>query len=263
MGCVGGKYMDIFLLYLFTFPISMILVLFCHELGHALFGLWRGGHFVCIIIGPVLYGRENQSEACRFSLNKDLGLYGGVVGVAPPKEVTLKDYFYYIFGGPFMSFILSLISAPFVILTFKHVPLFVWMFLLQLCICSLVIVVVTLIPIKKRITPFSYSDGKRLFDYFKGESFYKLDYYAWKNSNVFNDEKYNYNVTECTALKESEDTIFQLVGSYNLLRYHESKDNNEKVQEELQSLKKTFQKLSRREQIAIIKEKEFKQILNM
>lgn len=242
--------MEIIFLAMIFCPICFVLTSFLHELGHAFFGVVRGGEFICIIVGPVKYGKSEKRNEYHFEINKNIQYYGGVVAVAPPKvDVSPKDYFYYVLGGPLASLLWGGVTLPFVFLTFKNVPLGVWFFILQFCLSSFVIAVMTLIPYPQRITNFLYSDGKRLLDYVKGES---LDYYSWKNAA----SPSSVNRVECEILKQSNDPVYQFFGSYYLLKNAESKQGEEYF------LQQAFLRLTEKQKQELLLDEEIKQWIN-
>lgn len=237
--------MEFLFLSILIFPVCFILTSFLHELGHALFGLIRGGKFMFMIVGPFMYGRKQVGDPYRFELHKDVQYYGGVVAVLPArKHVTSNDYLYCILGGPLVSFLCGLLSMPVVWLTFKNVPLGIGIFLLNFCLLSIALGIVTSIPYPKRITHFIYSDGKRIYEHLKGNVF---DYYVWKNANVVTDKAYRCNQDECEVLKQSSDPVYQFFGSYYLLNNEQGNSENEQA-----FLRDAFAHLSEKQRQALL-----------
>lgn len=88
----------------------LLVTLFIHELGHALFGVWSGYRFHYVTVGPVTIEYTDRLSMKR---NDSWYLFGGVASCTPLSHdltVIAKQHKWLVAGGPIFSIAASLIS---------------------------------------------------------------------------------------------------------------------------------------------------------
>lgn len=253
----------ILLLVIFSVPLLYVVVSSVHEIGHACMGCLYGGKFIYMTIGPLTFGRNNEYGKFRLSINQDIRLYGGVVAVAPPdsKKCSPKQYCMYIWGGVMVSFIFGVILLLWAIYVWPLHPYY-FAILFTICGMSLGIGISAIIPFKKRIVPFIFSDGRRLWEYKKKSNSFYMDYYVWKNNPAFSEfRKLDFNHSEHLHLKESDDVIYRFTGSYYTLLHYLTIRDIAKVTAEREIVHHYYQQLPKNEKRVVDNDKEFKQLV--
>ncbi len=80
-----------------------------HEAGHALAGVWVRFDFRMYVIGPFMWQKEQY--AWKFSWNKNVNTFGGMVICLPPDTHDLsKRFSIYAGGGPIASLVLTILA---------------------------------------------------------------------------------------------------------------------------------------------------------
>ena len=141
-----------------------------HEAGHALAGVWVRFDFRMYVIGPFMWQKEQH--AWKFSWNKNVNTFGGMVICLPPDTHDLSRRFsIYAAGGPVASLVLTMLAFGISRLIFLfndagHTSLLTLQyFFVVMAFFSLIIFLVTSIPM--HFGGFS-SDGARVVRLLRG-----------------------------------------------------------------------------------------------
>ena len=154
----------------FLFVPAFLLVIAIHEAGHAFAGLRVNFDFRMYVVGPFLWDKEQNKW--KFKWNKNVNTAGGLVVCLPIGTNNLpKRFAIYAAGGPIASLLLSALAYLLSLLlsslnTTSMVALqTTGFFFLMLAVLSLLIFLITIIPIHSG--GFS-SDGARILRILKG-----------------------------------------------------------------------------------------------
>lgn len=146
-------------------PLSWLLAVLLHELGHTQMGRWQGFRFQWLTVGPFKWKKE--SGQLRFCWNTNLSMAGGMVLSVPIDDRNLRRrVMAFAAGGP----VASLVWGVLVLYSFVLLPSSVrdQPFGLSLGLsgfASLLIAVLTLVPMRFRG---SANDGARLLTLWRG-----------------------------------------------------------------------------------------------
>jgi Zn-dependent protease len=136
---------------------SCFMALALHELGHLVAGLWVKFRFSLYIVGPLRVERD-EHDIIRVRFNRQIATYGGLCACLPTDNHDLLQRFARIIaGGPLASLIGGLVAIGVAQASVLPAPL--RLFCLSLGTISLLLVVVTLIPMPNGIF---LTDGARL-----------------------------------------------------------------------------------------------------
>lgn len=148
------------LMWTLAFIPVFFLVIGFHEGGHAVAGVWQKFDFRMYVVGPFMWDKEQ--EGWKFKWNKNVNTAGGMVICMPTGTENLKNRFsIYAAGGPVASLILAALCYLFYLLSGSLVGYF----LLLIAFFSLLIFVVTIIPV--HMGGFT-SDGGRILNLQRG-----------------------------------------------------------------------------------------------
>jgi hypothetical protein len=154
-----------------TFPFSVLLVLFWHEMGHVVAGLQADFRFRFLTVGPFMWEKETDHSRLTFRWNKDLNSAGGLALLLPNSEQNLARRFAQLaMGGPLASLLLTVLAGlGFWALPNPEAPA-PGLFLLRssclfLALTSAAIGVITTIPFH---SGGFYSDGARFLRLIRG-----------------------------------------------------------------------------------------------
>ncbi|MCU0446246.1 MAG: M50 family metallopeptidase [Microscillaceae bacterium] len=151
------------------FLVGTFLVIFLHELGHAIAGYGVGFKFRFLTAGPFMWEKNSQNQLI-FKWNKSLNTFGGLTLCLPEKTNNLRYKFaLYGAGGPLMSLVSSLIfyilyqNTPWIEGSFGSFFLIAtW---LIFSFMSLMIFLVTIVPFQ---TGGFFTDGARILTLLRG-----------------------------------------------------------------------------------------------
>lgn len=140
------------------FFILLLLTLFIHELGHALFAINAGYRFNYLTIGPITF--EN-TDRFRIKRNDSWFLFGGVASCSPKSsDLTsiAKQHKLFVAGGPIFSIVAAIISL--LVGISSDIDMFTYF-----GIFNLFIFLVTILPYQQGALK---SDGRVLLELSKG-----------------------------------------------------------------------------------------------
>lgn len=134
-----------------------------HEFGHVLGGALAGFRFQFMVFAFLRL--EQVNGRLRLALNRDLSLAGGVALSLPTDDANLeRRYTLFIAAGPLASFLLGIISVLAGVFLVPA-PGYLQLFLLTFGLISIMLGVVTLLPVMVGVMP---SDGLRLLRMWRG-----------------------------------------------------------------------------------------------
>ncbi len=149
--------------------LEVFLVVFLHELGHAIAGYVVGFKFRFLTAGPFMWEKSSQGKLT-FKWNKSLNVLGGLTLCLPEKADNLR-YKFALFGagGPLMSLLISGLFYIFYANTWSFENSFGSFFLtynlLITSILSFFIFLITIIPFH---SGGFYTDGARILTLLRG-----------------------------------------------------------------------------------------------
>ncbi len=128
--------------------LSIFLVLLIHELGHVLGGLAFGNRFALLIAGPLKV--ENENGQLKWRINRSLSAFGGLAMTIPMSTDNFKARrTTTVAAGPGASLLLAILAlAPVFLLPLHSLPTNFRFFLMCLGFLSLIIFIVTIIPMQ-------------------------------------------------------------------------------------------------------------------
>ncbi|MBM7646722.1 hypothetical protein JOD45_002955 [Scopulibacillus daqui] len=138
--------------------ICFIVTITIHELGHVFFGLMCKLNFCFFAVGPFLI--ENVNGKVKIRENKNWIYFGGVAVMTPPcsHKPNKKSLVLFLIGGPFFSFLSSIIS--FALWKMIGLEIFLWFL-----IFNGLIFLATAIPMTKG----EFNDGGALWLFIKNK----------------------------------------------------------------------------------------------
>jgi hypothetical protein len=154
-------------IWLWWTPMIILLVLFLHELGHALGGWLVNFRLHLLAAGPLRWDRKPEGGG-RFSFNRSLSLWGGVAAstadpaLAPGLEDLAKRMLVMVAGGPLVSLVSAVAGLG---LGWLLVEGPARLLLLLFGFTSLTIGAATLVPMS---TGGFKSDGQRILELLRG-----------------------------------------------------------------------------------------------
>lgn len=202
--------------------LAIFISLLGHELGHVVAGIRSGLCFNYLAVGPLKISSDSVKIKIHSSqtINEWCGL--NFMTIPVKSKLTIRNYQRYIIGGVKASFMLTMISVFFVLLTMIYPNKMLLLFFLILFLSNLTILFVTYFPFKNR-TGLYYTDGKRYKELKEESQIGKWDFYCWeltqneiiKDSLISKEEK----KTLIEELLHSNDIYYQTYGYYQSYIY--------------------------------------------
>lgn len=204
------------LFFILLLPLSYLLVVGIHELGHVLFGRWQNFDFYGLTVGPFSW-RPDENGNIRFAWNTSLNLAGGVAVMLPRGTEHLAGRFvWFAAGGPLSSLGLALLL--YLLATVLPTGSFLAFMAGGLSLLSAVIFLATILPF--RAGGFA-SDGMRILTFWRGGKIARADIAGLRTiAHIRTGQPYgDLPLAEMTAVAEDPDIPEQQRVTMDYYRY--------------------------------------------